>query len=98
MIPHTIVGAEVSIVSFLVNYLGLPCIAGMPAQTVDGYVSFYWGGAMIGRFLGVAVLRRFKAAHALAFCAILAAILVAASMMLGGYAAMWIFSPSGSSI
>ncbi len=72
MIPHTIVGAEVSIGSFLVNYLSLPGIARMPAQATAGYVSFYWGGAMIGRFLGVAVLRRFEAGHALAFCAILA--------------------------
>src|SRR5262245_2355795 len=41
------VGAEVSIGSFLVNYLGLPSIAGMSALTAAGYVSFYWGGAML---------------------------------------------------
>src|SRR6266481_3804727 len=46
------VGAEVSIGSFLVNYFGLPNIAGMSAQTAAGYVSFYWGGSMAGRFLG----------------------------------------------
>ena len=46
------VGAEVSIGSFLVNYFGLPEIAGLSAKTAAGYVSFYWGGAMIGRFLG----------------------------------------------
>lgn len=83
------VGAEVSIGSFLVNYFGLPGIAGMSPQTAAGYVSFYWGGAMIGRFLGAPVLRRYKAGHVLACCAIGAALLVAASMMLGGGAAMW---------
>jgi FHS family L-fucose permease-like MFS transporter len=82
------VGAEVSIGSFLVNYFGLPGIAGMSPQTAAGYVSFYWGGAMIGRFLGAGVLRRFKAGHVLALCAIVAAALVVSSMMLGGYAAM----------
>src|SRR5271166_4295733 len=46
------VGAEVSIGSFLVNYFGLPAIAGLSAKTAAGYVSFYWGGAMIGRFIG----------------------------------------------
>jgi FHS family L-fucose permease-like MFS transporter len=85
----TYVGAEVSIGSFLVNYLGLPNIAAMPAVTAAGYVSFYWGGAMIGRFLGAPVLRRFKAGTVLAVCAIAAAVLVAESMMTGGHAAMW---------
>src|SRR5215475_9050989 len=46
------VGAEVSIGSFLVNYFGLSDIAGFSAKTAAGYVSFYWGGAMAGRFLG----------------------------------------------
>jgi FHS family L-fucose permease-like MFS transporter len=83
------VGAEVSIGSFLVNYLGLPNIAGMTALTAAGYVSFYWGGAMIGRFLGAPVLRRIRAGYVLAFCAIFAGALVSASMMLGGHTAMW---------
>jgi MFS transporter, FHS family, L-fucose permease len=83
------VGAEVSIGSFLVNYFGLPGIAGMPAMTAAGYVSFYWGGAMIGRFLGAPVLRRIKAGSVLALCAICAAALVMTSMVLGGHAAMW---------
>ncbi len=83
------VGAEVSIGSFLVNYFGLPNIAGMSAQTAAGYVSFYWGGSMAGRFLGAPLLRRFKAGYLLALCAIFAAALVVASMMLGGHTAMW---------
>jgi FHS family L-fucose permease-like MFS transporter len=83
------VGAEVSIGSFLVNYLGLQDIAGMSARAAAGYVSFYWGGAMIGRFLGAPLLRRIKAGKVLAVCAIAAAVLVTASMMAGGHAAMW---------
>jgi len=83
------VGAEVSIGSFLVNYFGLPNIAGMSALTAAGYVSFYWGGAMVGRFLGAPLLRRFQAGNLLALCAIAAAALVTASMMLGGHTAMW---------
>ncbi|MBV8729434.1 MAG: sugar MFS transporter, partial [Acidobacteriia bacterium] len=83
------VGAEVSIGSFLVNYFGLPGIAGLSAKTAAGYVSFYWGGAMIGRFLGAPVLRRIKAGNVLALCAIAAAALVITSMIAGGHAAMW---------
>jgi FHS family L-fucose permease-like MFS transporter len=85
----TYVGAEVSIGSFLVNYFGLPEIAGLSAKTAAGFVSFYWGGAMIGRFLGAALLRRFKPGHLLALCAIFAAALVTASMLAGGHTAMW---------
>jgi len=83
------VGAEVSIGSFLVNYFGLPEIAGLSAKSAAGYVSFYWGGAMVGRFLGAGLLRRFKPGNLLGLCAILAATLVTASMLLGGHTAMW---------
>jgi len=83
------VGAEVSIGSFLVNYFGLPEIAGLAAKTAAGFVSFYWGGAMIGRFLGAGILRRVKAGRLLAICAIVAAALVTASMLSGGHVAMW---------
>ena len=83
------VGAEVSIGSFLVNYFGLPEIAGLSAKAAAGFVSFYWGGAMIGRFLGAGLLRRFNPGSLLALCAIFAGALVTASMLLGGHTAMW---------
>src|SRR5713101_1642699 len=83
------VGAEVSIGSFLVNYFGLPEIAGFSAKTAAGFVSFYWAGAMIGRFLGAGLLRRIRPGNLLGLCAICAATLVSASMILGGHTAMW---------
>src|SRR6202008_5101450 len=83
------VGAEVSIGSFLVNYFGLPEIAGFSAKTAAGFVSFYWAGAMIGRFLGAPLLRRIKAGYLLGLCAVCAATLVITSMVLGGHGAMW---------
>jgi len=83
------VGAEVSIGSFLVNYFGLPEIAGLSAKTAAGFVSFYWGGAMIGRFVGAGVLRRIRPGRLLALCATVAAVLLTASMLSGGHRAMW---------
>src|SRR6266481_702961 len=83
------VGAEVSIGSFLVNYFGLPEIAGFSAKTAAGFVSFYWAGSMIGRFLGAPLLRRIKAEYLLALCAICATALITASMITGGHTAMW---------
>jgi len=85
----TYVGAEVSIGSFLVNFFGLPEIAGFSAKTAAGFVSFYWAGAMIGRFLGAGLLRRIRPGNLLGLCAICAATLVSVSMVLGGHTAMW---------
>jgi FHS family L-fucose permease-like MFS transporter len=83
------VGAEVSIGSFLVNYFGLADIAGLSAKTAAGYVSLYWGGAMVGRFLGAGLLRKFKAGHLLGTFAICTSLLVGLSMATHGQLAMW---------
>lgn len=83
------VGAEVSIGSFLVNYIGQPFIAGLPESEAGKFVSFYWGGAMIGRFIGSAVQRKIKPGTVLAFNAFIAAALVITTMLTNGYFAMW---------
>jgi FHS family L-fucose permease-like MFS transporter len=57
------VGGEVSIGSFLVNYFGQPEIGGLTAQAAAGFVALYWGGAMVGRFFGSALLSGAKAAY-----------------------------------
>lgn len=54
------VGGEVSIGSFLVNYFGQPEIGGLTEKVAAGFVALYWGGAMVGRFFGSAVLRGAK--------------------------------------
>lgn len=85
----TYVGAEVSIGSFMVNYLGQPEIAGFSPKVAAGYVSFYWGGAMVGRFIGSAVLQKVKTGRLLAFCAVCSATLVTVSMLTSGNLAVW---------
>jgi FHS family L-fucose permease-like MFS transporter len=82
------VGAEVSIGSFLINYLGLPQIMSYPEQTAAHFVAFYWGGAMIGRFIGSYVLRFVSTGKALAAAAFIACALVAITMMSAGHIAM----------
>ncbi len=62
------VGAEVSIGSFMVNYLGQPEIAGFSPQIAAGYVSFYWGGAMVGRFIGARFCRGLRPGSACGVC------------------------------
>jgi MFS transporter, FHS family, L-fucose permease len=83
------VGAEVSIGSFLVNYFGETEIAGLSAKSAAGYVSFYWAGAMVGRFLGAGLLRKFRAGHLLGAFAICTSSLVVLSMLTQGHFAMW---------
>ena len=83
------VGGEVSIGSFLVNYLGQPDIAGLPESIAGKYVSFYWGGAMVGRFIGSAVQAYIKPGKVLGFNAFMAAALVIISMLTFGKIAMW---------
>ena len=57
------VGAEVSIGSFLVNYFSQPEIGGLTAKVAASFVAFYWGGAMLGRFIGSNFLGGAKAAY-----------------------------------
>jgi MFS transporter, FHS family, L-fucose permease len=83
------VGAEVSIGSFLVNYFSQPYIGAMSAKQAASYVSFYWGGAMVGRFIGSAVLQKLPTGRVLGTVALVACGLVIVSMLTFGHIAMW---------
>ena len=83
------VGAEVSIGSFLVNYFSQPDIGNISEKVAAGLVSFYWGGAMIGRFIGSGLQQKISPNKILGVAALVAAILVAASMLTFGHVAMW---------
>ncbi len=81
------VGAEVSIGSMMANYLMQPSTLGVFAARAGQLVSLYWGGAMIGRFIGSGVLRIAPAGRVLAVCALMAALLASASALSTGMAA-----------
>jgi FHS family L-fucose permease-like MFS transporter len=51
------VGAEVSIGSLIVNYLMQSGVMGLGEQAAGNMIMYYWGGAMVGRFIGSAILR-----------------------------------------
>jgi FHS family L-fucose permease-like MFS transporter len=82
------VGAEVSIGSFLVNYFTQPDIGALTERIAAGYVSLYWGGAMVGRFIGSAVLRAASPGKVLGGAAIMASALVWLSVATTGGVAM----------
>ena len=54
------VGGEVSIGSAIINFLHQPSIAGLTAVEASKYVALYWGGLMIGRFMGAVELSEMK--------------------------------------
>ena len=83
------VGAEVSIGSFLVNYFSQPEIGGLTEKAAANLVAFYWGGAMVGRFIGSALLQKMKTGGLLGICAVCASALVATSMLTNGHVAMY---------
>lgn len=57
----------------------------MPAN-----LSLYWGGAMVGRFLGVLIMRVVKPGHLLAFKACVNVMLPLVSIAMAGHTAMWL--------
>jgi FHS family L-fucose permease-like MFS transporter len=96
------VGAEVAIGSSIANYLALPNIGHFASDIADPaaryhaalaiaarYISLYWLGAMVGRFIGSAVLQKVKTSHVLACCAVMTTSLVVVSVFSSGHFAMW---------
>lgn len=96
------VGAEVAIGSSIANYLALPNIGEFASNIADPatryyvalgeaarYISLYWLGAMIGRFIGSAILQKVKPSKLLATFAVMGALLVSISVLANGHVAMW---------
>ena len=83
------VGAEVSIGSYLVNFMQQPDVAGMTEMEAGRYLSYYWGGAMVGRFIGALAMQKIAAGKALAFNALMSVALLALAIASDGNLAMW---------
>lgn len=84
------VGAEVSIGSLLVSVLGY--LKGLDHASAAKYLSFYWGSAMVGRFLGSAIMAKIAPNRYLAFNATAAVALLGVAMLAGKASAdiaMW---------
>jgi len=54
------VGGEVTVGSALINYLGLPKLGGLKHEEASKFLAYYWGGLMIGRFMGAFALSAMK--------------------------------------
>ena len=87
------VGAEVSIGSIMINFLNQSRVLGLPLDDAGAYLAnFYWGGALVGRLVGTALLTRVRASHLLLTCGAAAALLCVVVLTMdgptAGYAAL----------
>jgi FHS family L-fucose permease-like MFS transporter len=83
------VGGEVAIGSLLVNFMADPAVGGLPEDIAGEYLSYYWGGAMIGRFVGALVMWFVRPGRVLAFNAAAAVVLLVVAITTAGETAMW---------
>lgn len=83
------VGAEVAIGSLIVNYLGESHIAGMEEAEAAHYIAYYWGGALVGRFIGAAVMNYVAPGRLLAINGLVSVLLLAVVIGGSGSIAMW---------
>ena len=83
------VGSEVAIGNMLTNFLASPGVLGLELEAAGKMVPFYWGGAMIGRFVGSALLTRVRAPILLAICTAVAVVLCLVVTQTGGVTAAY---------
>jgi FHS family L-fucose permease-like MFS transporter len=83
------VGAEVAIGSFLINYIAQADIGNMAQAQAANYVAFYWGGAMVGRFIGAALMQKIAPRKLLAMAATVDVLLLLTTMLSHGQIAVW---------
>jgi FHS family L-fucose permease-like MFS transporter len=69
--------------------MGLPSIADMPATVAANYLMIYWGGAMVGRFIGSAILTRVSTGRLLGLSGLAALVMVALAVATHGHLAMF---------
>jgi len=83
------VGGEVAIGSVIVNYLMQQSVLGLPAGLAGNHLLYYWGGAMVGRFIGSGLLRLFSPGKVLACAASTVVVLLTVSANTSGLVSGW---------
>ena len=89
------VGGEVAIGSLIVNYLMQSSVWAVGSEDAGKHIIFYWGGAMVGRFIGAYVLRIFSPGKVLAFNAAMAIVLIVISANTVGFISGWSYLAIG---
>ena len=80
------VGGEVSVGSSIINFLGQPSIAGLSAVEASKYVALFWGGMLMGRFMGAVELSEMKSKNKTIFLAVIPILGFLVILLLRGWA------------
>ncbi|MEO6914306.1 MAG: sugar MFS transporter [Chitinophagaceae bacterium] len=81
------VGAEVSIGTYLTNYIS--DTLQISVNDANSYVAFYWGSMLVGRLIGSYLLKVIKPPVVLSWCAVMAVVLILISINSAGSTAVW---------
>jgi len=81
--------AEIGVGSTLVNFISLPGIGAMTHERAADYLVLFWGGAMVGRFVGAGLMRYISSEKLLGFVSVCALALSLTAVSTGGHLAMW---------
>lgn len=81
--------AEIGVANLFVNFVSQPDIANLTHEQAGRYLSFLWGGMMVGRFAGSAIMQKFDAAKVLAVFSIGAFVVMIVTVFAHGPVAMW---------
>ncbi|WP_232491864.1 sugar MFS transporter [Novosphingobium kaempferiae] len=81
--------AEIGVANLFVNFVSQPEIANLTHEQAGKYLTFLWGGMMVGRFVGSAIMQRFDAGKVLACFSVGAFIVMLVTVFTTGPVAMW---------
>jgi len=81
--------AEIGVGNLFVNFVSRPDIGNMTTEQAGRYLTFLWGGMMVGRFVGSAIMQKVPADKVLAFFSIGAFVVMAITVVTTGHVAMW---------
>lgn len=85
-------GIEIGIPSFFADFASKKGITDIDFTDM---LKFYWGGLMVGRLLGIFILKKFRPTQILSLCALGGAIMLAGAILLGGNISIWLFLGTG---
>jgi FHS family L-fucose permease-like MFS transporter len=81
--------AEIGVANLFINFVAQPNIANLSHEQGAHYLFLLWGGMMVGRFAGSALMRKTTAENVLAGCSIGAFLVMLVATLGTGHVAMW---------
>lgn len=81
--------AEIGVANLFVNFVSQPTIANLTHEQAGRYLTFLWGGMMVGRFVGSAIMQKVRAETVLATFSVGAFIVMMITVFAHGPVAMW---------